>query len=67
MRENPDVIMIAELRDGATCQAALSAAASGHYVIATMHTGGAVETVERFISMFPEEKQNLARSMLASS
>lgn len=67
MRENPDVIMIAELRDGRTCEAALSAAASGHYVIATMHTGGVVETVERFISMIPTEKQNLARSMLASS
>ena len=67
MRENPDVIMIAELRDGKSCEAALSAAASGHYVIATMHTGGVVETVERFISMVSPEKQNLARSMLASS
>ena len=67
MRENPDVIMIAELRDGAACAAALSAASSGHYVIATMHTGGAVETVERFISMFPVEQQELVRSMLASS
>ncbi|ORT99576.1 Twitching motility protein PilT [Anaerovibrio sp. JC8] len=67
MRENPNVIMIAELRDGESCEAALSAAASGHFVIATMHTGGVVETVERFISMFYEERQNLARSMLASS
>lgn len=67
MRENPDIIMIAELRDGATCEAALSAAASGHYVIATMHTGGAVETVERIISMVDSSRQNLARSMLASA
>jgi len=67
MRENPDIIMLAELRDEGTCEAALSAAASGHYVIATMHTGGAVETVERFISMFASVRQGLARSMLASS
>ena len=67
MRENPDIIMLAELRDGGTCEAALSAAASGHYVIATMHTGGVVETVERFISMFDSSRQTLARSMLAAS
>ncbi|MCR5177036.1 MAG: Flp pilus assembly complex ATPase component TadA [Anaerovibrio sp.] len=67
MRENPDIIVIAELRDEGACEAALSAAASGHYVIATMHTGGAVETVERLVSMFSATRQNLVRSMLAAS
>lgn len=67
MRENPDVIMISELRDVGACEATLSAASSGHYVIATMHTGGAVETVERFISMFDSSRQRLAQSMLADS
>lgn len=67
MREAPDVIMVSEMRDARTVQAVLNAAVSGHFVVATMHAGGAVEAVERIISMYPADQQGMARSLLASS
>ena len=67
MREGPDVIMVSELRDYRTVHAVLNAAVSGHYVIATMHAGSVTETVERLISMYPEEQQSMGRSLLAAS
>lgn len=67
MREGPDIIMVSELRDCRTVQAALNAAVSGHYVVATMHAGSVVEAVERLVSMYPEGQQAMARSLLAAS
>ena len=67
MREAPDVIMVSEMRDMETVHAVLNAAVSGHYVIATMHAGSVVEAAERIVSMYPAEKQGMARSLLASS
>lgn len=67
MRQAPDVIMVSEMRDMETVHAVLNAAVSGHYVIATMHAGSVIEAVERLISMYPLEKQAMARSLLASS
>ena len=66
MRESPDVIMVSEMRDSQTVEAVLNAAASGHFVIATMHAGSVIEAVERIISMYPSEMQNMVKSLLAS-
>lgn len=67
MRQAPDVIMVSEMRDMETVHAVLNAAVSGHYVIATMHAGSVIEAVERIISMYPAEKQSMAKSLLAAS
>ena len=67
MRQAPDIIMVSEMRDVETVQAVLNAAVSGHYVIATMHAGSVIEAVERLVSMYPTEKQSMAKSLLASS
>ena len=67
MRQAPDIIMVSEMRDVETVQAVLNAAVSGHYVIATMHAGSVIEAVERLVSMYPAEKQSMAKSLLASS
>ncbi len=67
MRQSPDIIMVSEMRDVETVQAVLSAAVSGHYVIATMHAGSVAEAAERLVSMYPSEQQSMARSLLASS
>ncbi|MDR2164242.1 MAG: PilT/PilU family type 4a pilus ATPase [Zoogloeaceae bacterium] len=61
MREDPDVILVGELRDTETMRAALIAAETGHLVFSTLHTGDAVGAVERFIGAFPGEEQELAR------
>lgn len=65
LRENPDVIVIGELRDNETVQVALSAALTGHMVIATIHTSDAISTVERLVSMFPESVRSQAAADLA--
>ncbi len=57
LRENPDVIVVGELRDTETVSTAISAALTGHLVLATVHTLDAVSTIERIINMFPETKQ----------
>jgi twitching motility protein PilT len=67
MREDPDIIVVGEMRDRATAEAALSAAETGHLVLATAHTTSAVYTVERMIDMFSEAEQPMARSMLANN
>ena len=67
MRQSPDIIMVSEMRDVDTVRSVLSAAVSGHYVIATMHAGSVAEAVERLISMYPAEQQSMAKSLLASS
>jgi twitching motility protein PilT len=65
LRQDPDVILIGELRDAETAQTALQAAESGHLVLSTMHTVDAAETVGRMIEFFPPAKQHQIRSILA--
>jgi twitching motility protein PilT len=65
LRQDPDVILIGELRDADTAQTALHAAESGHLVLSTMHTVDASETVGRMVEFFPGVKQPLVRAVLA--
>lgn len=65
LRQNPDVILIGEMRDMETIQAALTAAETGHLVIATLHTNDAIQTVDRIIDVFPGEKQQQIRFQLS--
>jgi twitching motility protein PilT len=65
LRQDPDVILIGELRDAETAQTALQAAESGHLVLSTMHTVDAAETVGRMVEFFPEGKQQMIRSIIA--
>jgi twitching motility protein PilT len=66
LRQDPDVILIGELRDAETAETALKAAESGHMVFSTMHTIDAAETIGRMIEFFPADKQEQIRSILAS-
>lgn len=61
LREDPDVMMIGEMRDQETMRTAMVAAETGHLVFSTLHTGTAVGAVERFIGAFPGEEQSVAR------
>ena len=65
LREDPDVIMVGELRDRETLEAALHAAETGHLVMATMHTQRAVMAVHRMISLFPGEQQEEIRNQIS--
>jgi len=65
LRQDPDVILIGELRDMETAETALQAAESGHLVLSTMHTVDAAETVGRYVEFFPALKQPMVRSILA--
>jgi twitching motility protein PilT len=65
LRQDPDTILIGELRDAETAQTALQAAESGHLVFSTLHTVDAAETVGRLIEFFPEGKQQQIRSIMA--
>ena len=65
LRQDPDVILIGELRDEESAKAALQAAESGHLVLSTMHTIDAAETVGRMIELFPPGKQMMVRQILA--
>jgi twitching motility protein PilT len=67
LREDPDVIMIGELRDLDTMRLALTAAETGHLVLATLHTAGAAKTVDRLIDVFPAQDKELVRAMLSQS
>jgi len=64
MREDPDVVLIGELRDQETYHAALSAAETGHLVFGTIHSSGAANTISRILELFPEESRPLIRSSL---
>jgi len=66
LREDPDVILVGEMRDPETVRTALDAAETGHMVFSTLHTLDAKETVNRIIGMFPSEEQNRIRLTLAS-
>lgn len=67
LRQDPDVIVISELRDYKMIQGALTAAETGHLVIATLHTNDAKSTIDRIIDVFPPEAKNQVRIQLASS
>ncbi|MSO94304.1 MAG: PilT/PilU family type 4a pilus ATPase [Thermoleophilia bacterium] len=67
LRQDPDVILIGELRDAETAQTALQAAESGHLVFSTLHTIDAAETIGRMIEFFPPAKQQQIRSILAGT
>jgi len=67
MRQDPDVIMIGEMRDRETVEAALSAAQTGHLVLSTLHTNDSVRTVNRIIDFFPPHERDQIRIMLADS
>ena len=67
LREDPDVILVGELRDLETTSLALTAAETGHLVLGTLHTSGAPNTIHRIIDMFPSEQQDQIRSQLGSS
>src|SRR5437762_5206064 len=65
LRQDPDVILIGELRDAETAQTALQAAESGHLVLSTLHTVDAAETIGRIVEFFSEAKQQMIRSIMA--
>jgi twitching motility protein PilT len=65
LRQDPDVILIGELRDQESAQAALQAAESGHFVLSTLHTIDAAETIGRLVEFFPPGKQQMVRQILA--
>ena len=67
LRQDPDVILVGEMRDLQTMEAAISAAETGHLVMATLHTTGASRTVDRIIDAFPSHQQGQIRTQLASS
>jgi twitching motility protein PilT len=67
LREDPDIIVIGELRDLETISLAMTAAETGHFVLATLHTANAVRTVNRMIGAFPSNEQGQVRAMLSES
>ncbi|QMI03957.1 type IV pilus twitching motility protein PilT [Citrobacter sp. RHB25-C09] len=67
LREDPDVILLGELRDSETIRLALTAAETGHLVLATLHTRGAVQAIERLVDTFPAQEKDPVRSQLAGS
>lgn len=67
LREDPDVILIGEMRDYETISLAITAAETGHLVFATLHTSGAAKSIDRIIDAFPSEQQNQIRAQLAES
>ena len=67
MREDPDVILVGELRDAETISMAMTAAETGHLVLGTLHTTGAVKTIDRIIDALPVEERDQTKSFLAQS
>lgn len=67
LRQDPDVIMIGELRDAETIEVAMQAAETGHLVLSTLHTNSAVESLSRIFGLFPEEKHQHVRTVLSSA
>jgi twitching motility protein PilT len=65
LREDPDVILLGEMRDLETIRLALTAAETGHLVLATLHTATAPQAIERILDVFPGEERDLARTLLA--
>ena len=67
LREDPDIILVGEMRDLETIELALTAAATGHLVFGTLHTSNAAKSVDRVIDVFPTNQQNQMRTTLAES
>jgi twitching motility protein PilT len=67
LRQDPDVILVGEMRDQETVRTALSAAETGHLVLSTLHTNDAPEAINRIVDFFPDREQQHARAMLAST
>lgn len=67
LREDPDVIMVGEMRDLETIQLALTAAETGHLVLGTLHTGSAARTIDRVLDVFPNEQRDQIRIMVSES
>lgn len=67
MREDPDIILVGEMRDHASIEAALRAAETGHLVLSTLHTKGAVNSITRIVDVFPAAQQNQIRTQLGMS
>jgi len=67
LRQDPDVILVGEMRDLETTAAAITAAETGHLVFSTLHTVNAPQTIERIIDIYPSEQQNQIRSMLSNT
>jgi twitching motility protein PilT len=67
LREDPDAILVGELRDLETIRLALSAAETGHLVFGTLHTSSAAKTIDRIVDVFPSEEKEMVRAMLSES
>ncbi|MEN9417889.1 MAG: hypothetical protein RI988_1509 [Pseudomonadota bacterium] len=67
LREDPDVVLVGELRDLETIRLALTAAETGHLVFGTLHTSSAAKTVDRIVDVFPGDEKDMVRSMLSES
>ena len=67
LREDPDIILVGEMRDIETIRLALTAAETGHLVFATLHTSSAAKTIDRIIDAFPKDSQEQVRTMLGES
>src|SRR5882757_7604145 len=67
LRQDPDVVLIGEMRDAETIDTAMKAAETGHLLVSTLHTPDAVTTVSRIVSMFPPEEQEIARLRLSEA
>jgi twitching motility protein PilT len=67
LREDPDIILVGEMRDLETIELAITAAETGHLVFGTLHTNSAAKTVDRIINVFPTAQQEQIRAMLAES
>src|SRR2546421_7579823 len=67
LRQDPDTILVGEMRDLETTSAAITAAETGHLVMSTLHTVNAPQTIERIIDIYPSDEQNQIRSMLANT
>jgi twitching motility protein PilT len=65
MRQDPDVVLIGEMRDKETVEAALEIAETGHLALATLHTNGAIQSINRIIDVFPPHQQNQVRAVLS--
>ncbi|MBE0953846.1 Flp pilus assembly complex ATPase component TadA, partial [Escherichia coli] len=67
LREDPDIILVGEMRDLETIRLALTAAETGHLVFGTLHTTSAAKTIDRVVDVFPAEEKAMVRSMLSES
>ena len=67
LREDPDAILVGEMRDLETIRLAMTAAETGHLVFGTLHTSSAAKTIDRIVDVFPSEEKDMVRAMLSES